>query len=98
MTAAARANPRCQGRRKAEERQPLGILIRQRAQQDGVDDAENGCIDADAQAERENDDQREARLFQQTSRRIADVLPEHFHLVFASNEKMGMMGRRLRRE
>src|SRR5262249_40412539 len=59
--------------------QPLRLGERQRLQQHGVDDAEDRRIRADAQAERENRDRREALVFEQHSQAEAQVL-KHFVL------------------
>src|SRR5262245_16058756 len=54
--------------------QPLGLRKRQRAQKNGVDQAENRRVRADPQAERENGNQSEDGLLRQNSRAVAQVL------------------------
>ncbi len=53
-----------------------GILEGQGAQQHAVDDAEDGAVRADAQGEREHDDQREAGLVPEAAEGLAKVGPE----------------------
>src|SRR5262245_23571525 len=55
-------------------------------EQYSVDNAENCRVRADAQAERENCDYREAGLFSQHSRAVAQVLPQCLHT--ASSEEV----------
>src|SRR5437867_475515 len=46
--------------------QPLGVGIRQRPQQNPVNDAEDRGVGADAESERQNEGQRKARCFPKT--------------------------------
>src|SRR6185436_10567440 len=58
--------------------QSVGLGKRQRLDQHGVDYAEDRHIGADAHTERQNGDQREARILEQHSRAVAHVLPDLF--------------------
>src|SRR3982751_1051726 len=51
----------------------------QRAEQNGVDDAEDRAVDADAEGEREQRDQREAGSLPEAPHGVADVLRQGFH-------------------
>src|SRR5215510_15299880 len=59
--------------------QPLRLFIRQRAQQRGVDDAEDCRVRADAERESDDRNPREAGFLQQQSRAIAQVLQQGLH-------------------
>ncbi len=50
--------------------------IRQRAEQHGMDDAEDGGVGADAERERADDDSGEPRRAHERARRESGVLPE----------------------
>lgn len=54
-----------------ERHQLLGMRIRQRAQQDGVDDAEDGAVHSDSQGKRDYGDEGESRRARQEPRGIA---------------------------
>jgi len=56
----------------------IWLVIRQRPEQRGVDDAENRSVRADSERQRQRGDQREAGMFQQHSRSVSQVLPERF--------------------
>jgi hypothetical protein len=58
--------------------QSFGIMIRQRAQQDGIDDAEDRGVRANAERESENGDDREGRRFQKLTKRIAKIGNHNF--------------------
>jgi hypothetical protein len=60
---------------RVDGHEAVGLRIRQRVQQDTVDDREDGCIDADAQAERRDGDEREARILDQLPERVLQILP-----------------------
>jgi hypothetical protein len=62
-----------------DHRQLLRLRIRQRAQQHSVDDAEDRCVRAYAQRERDDGYQREAGGLQQRPRAVVQVLPEAAH-------------------
>ena len=57
--------------------QLLGIVVRQRAQQHGVDDAEHHRVGADANREREHGDRREPRRAAHQTRAAAQILEGH---------------------
>ena len=57
----------------------VGALDRERAKENGVDDAEDRRVDADAEGQREERDERERRGTAQPAQRVADVLEEGFH-------------------
>src|SRR6202000_3013325 len=50
-----------------EPDEAIGVCERERAEDDGVDDAEDGGVGADAESERENGDEREAWIFAQSA-------------------------------
>src|SRR5262245_55478456 len=54
-------------RMRPDDGQPLGIAVRQWAQQEAVDDAEDGRVRADAERERKYGDQGKARVLEQHS-------------------------------
>jgi hypothetical protein len=56
--------------------QPIAARVRQRAKQHGVDDAEDGGVRADAERQRQQDQDRVGRVLAETARRVAQVLPE----------------------
>ena len=56
-----------------------GFIHRQGAQGDGVEEGEDGRIDADAEGESEHGDQREAGGFAKQAQAVAKVLQEHAH-------------------
>ena len=58
-------------RRFLEQHQPIAVHVRQRLEQHAVDHAEHRGIRADAQAEHQDGDQREARLTPEGPRRVA---------------------------
>ena len=53
--------------------QPVGVAVRQGAEQHAVDDAEDRAVGADAQRERERRDEREARRLAQGAEGVAQV-------------------------
>src|SRR4029079_7677936 len=57
----------------------FGALDRQGPKENGVDDAEDGAVDADAEGEGQQGDDRERGRLAQTSRGVADVLHEVVH-------------------
>ncbi len=59
--------------------QLFGIIKRQRPQQHGVDDAEDGSVCADSQREGHNRDHAHARGLEHHANPVTDVLPERFH-------------------
>jgi hypothetical protein len=63
-----------------EQYKPIGIPIRQWAQQNAVDEAEDDAGRADAQCQGDNRGQSEAQLLHQHSQPVARVLPECFHI------------------
>ena len=59
-----------------------GLRIRQRLQQQRVDDAEDRGVGADADRERRDDDERQARAAAQRADGVAEVLEECRHGVW----------------
>ncbi len=57
-----------------DERELFWVNIGKRAQQDGVDDAEDGGVHADAERERQDGDQGESGAFAESARGVANVL------------------------
>ena len=58
----------------------IRALDRQRPEENGVDDAEDRAVDADAEGKRQQRDDRERGRLAKTSRGVADVLHEGFHV------------------
>jgi hypothetical protein len=56
----------------------LGLRIRERTEEDGVDDTENGGVGADAEGEGENGDGGESGIFAEYAEGKADVAGESF--------------------
>ena len=82
-----------------EQYQPLEILIRKRAQQNAVDEAEDRAGRADSQRQRNDRGQSEARLLQQHSQTVARVLPKCFHSDFPlGNAQYRLLTRAVLRE
>ena len=74
-----RQQPARKRRRLSEHRhETVGVRVRQRPQEHGVDDAEHGGVGADAKGERKDGDEREGRTPPPEPKRIANVL---HHLV-----------------
>jgi hypothetical protein len=67
-----------------DERDPLRLLVWQRPQQHGVNDAEDRRNSSDAQTERDHGNQSEARFLNEHSRSETRVLPECAHGSFSS--------------
>ncbi len=61
----------------ADGHEPLGIRIRQRAQEDGVDHGEDGGVGADAERQRDQRRGGEAGRAPQHAEAVAQVLPQH---------------------
>ena len=59
-----------------DDREPIGIAVRQRLQQQRVDDAEDRGVRADAERQRGDGDEAEARRAQQQPRAVAKVLKQ----------------------
>ena len=56
----------------------LGMRVRQRIEEHGVDDGKQGSVGADAQSQGEDRDGREAGIFSQRAGSVAQVLQEFF--------------------
>src|SRR5580693_3265204 len=56
-----------------------GIAKGKRAQQNGINDAEDCGVCADAEGEREDGDRREGRTFNQEAESVAKILQQNFH-------------------
>jgi hypothetical protein len=61
------------------EDQRLGIVDRDRLQDGGVDQAEDGGVGAEADGEREHDRQRQRRRLAQLAQTVAGVLPRRLN-------------------
>src|SRR3954470_16157646 len=59
-----------------EPDKPISTGKRQRSEQHGMDDAEDGCVGADAERESAHDHRGEPRRAQERARRESRVLPE----------------------
>ncbi len=55
------------------------VAIRQRREEHRIDDAEDRRIGADAEGERQQNDQRECRGVAQPARRVAEVVEQGVH-------------------
>src|SRR5262245_60114695 len=62
-----------------DDRQPLGIAVRKRTQQEAVDDAEYCTVGTNAQSQSEHGDSSEARILEEHSRAVAQVLKYCLH-------------------
>ena len=65
---------------RRDPHQPVRITEGQRAQQQCIDDAEDGCVGADAEGQNENGDQRESAIAAQRTKSIADILEKNFEI------------------
>src|SRR5215475_301875 len=59
---------------KEDSYQTIGIGVRQRTQQYGIHDAENGCVGSHAKRQRQHSYDRECRLLDQHAQTIANIL------------------------
>ena len=62
-----------------ERHQARGLIEWQRPEQHGVDDAERRGVDADAKAERQDDDSQESRMFTERPCGVLKVVEESSH-------------------
>jgi len=62
--------------RAVEKHQPLRFMVRQRADEHRIHDAENCGVRANTERQRNNHDNRDAGVLQQHSRAVTQVLPE----------------------
>ena len=62
---------------RVQHHQPLGVVVRVRFQQDAVDDAEDGGVDADAEAQTQDRDCGEGLAVPEAAQRVASVLKKH---------------------
>jgi hypothetical protein len=69
----------CRGRRMPDPHEPRGIGIRQRLEQDRVDDAEDGGVGADAESQDGNRGQGKSRALHEEPRSVPQILPKHRH-------------------
>jgi hypothetical protein len=65
--------------KRGDANQAVGVAIGQGAQQQRVDEAEDGGVRADSQRQRQRDNESETGLFDERPRAVAQVLPECFH-------------------
>src|SRR5712671_211310 len=61
---------------ETEDHDLAGILNRQRPKEQGIDEAENGCIYADAQRERQDGYRGKSGVLAKHSRGKANILPQ----------------------
>ena len=59
--------------------EPAGVVVRERTEQDRIDDRENCGVGTDPQGQGENRDDGKCRRFEQGPKRVAQVLPEGLH-------------------
>ena len=64
----------------ADDEDPVGIGVGVWLEQDAVDDAEDGCVQADAEAKAQNRDRRESLAVPEAADRVANVLEEHLSI------------------
>jgi hypothetical protein len=64
-----------------EGHQLFRLFIAQRPQKNGVDDAEDGGVSADAERQRQHRDRGKARAPKQRSKGVAEVLKQGAHLI-----------------
>ena len=62
-----------------ELHEPVGIMERKRAQQNGINDAENGRVRANSKCQRQRRHDREAGVLRQHAQAVAKVLPKGLH-------------------
>ncbi len=67
------------GRALPEDRYSVGVLVRQRAQQKRVGDAEDRRVRTDPERERRDSHRREGRLRGEDAKSVTKVLPPRFH-------------------
>jgi hypothetical protein len=60
--------------------QPIGVLVGQRLERDGVNDAIDGGVGADAERQRGNGDEGEHRRAPQGPRRLFQIVKKHSHV------------------
>src|SRR6185369_14205061 len=59
----------------------VGLAIWQRPDHNGIDEAEDGCVSADAERERKQRDERKTRTLQEAAKAIADVFDDRVHVI-----------------
>src|SRR5262245_52508847 len=64
---------------RPDNRQTFRVAVRKRAQQQAVDDAEDGRVSADAQSQCDNGYNSEAGFLQKHSRAVAQILKQCLH-------------------
>ena len=69
-----------------DRHEAAGIAERQRAQQHGVDDREDGGVGADAERERQHDDRGETGALAHQAQRIAKILEQHVETPLLAEE------------
>jgi hypothetical protein len=62
-----------------EPNQPLRLTVRKRAQQNAVDEAEHGCVEANSESQRQDDHHCKARSAQQCAQGITNILNQRVH-------------------
>ena len=65
--------------RLGDHHELVAVRVRQRPQQELIDDGEDGGVAADAKGQRQNDGQREARTAPEATNGVLDVSPDIFH-------------------
>ena len=63
-------------RRFPDDHELLGVGIRERPKQDGVDDREDGGVGADAEGERYDGDGSEAGVFEEHAGAVTEVMQQ----------------------
>jgi hypothetical protein len=70
-----------------EPDEALALRKRKRLENDGVDDAEDGGVGADAEGQRQHHDGGETGLFREHTQGVANVLPQTIHLAIAPPQR-----------
>ena len=73
-------------RRLPQHHDPIRLREGERSQEHGMDQAEHGRVRADAEAQREHGDQREARVLDEHPHAVAQVVQDHPHEVASSRQ------------
>jgi hypothetical protein len=58
---------------------PVWLFVRQRPEQDRVDDAEDGRVGADPQGQGDNRHQRKAGILAELTQAVSDIVPNAAH-------------------
>ena len=63
--------------RRLDEQQTVGVVIRKRLEQDAIDDAEDGGVEADAEGQARHGDGRDTPAVPQAAQRLTHILNQH---------------------